>query len=146
VPDGRWWLGTPRGVLRLDAPGRWALDGEQPGPLEGSVAGLAVVGRTLWVGTAGGLWARGADGWQPHAPGPPERPGVRAVAAAGEAGDLWVACEDRLVRYVPAARAVRAAYTPQNSGLGSTRVEGLAESGGVLWVATRAGITRFQVS
>jgi hypothetical protein len=144
APDERWWLGTPRGVFRLGGDGRWELAGEQPGPLGAEVHSLALVRGALWAGTAVGLWERVGDGWSAHPPEATEAV-VRALAAAGDQGALWVAWEDRLTRYDPRTGKAEVVHTPAGSGLGSVRVTGLGEGGGFLWVATRSGVSRLHL-
>jgi ligand-binding sensor domain-containing protein len=143
TPDRTWWLGTARGLWRRTAAGHWEPAGEQPGPAQAEVTDLLVTGDTLWAATTDGLWARDASGWCRHLP---ERPGdegvIRALAAAADPASLWLACEDRLLRYEPAGRKVLASYTPRNSGLGSTRITALRQGDATLWAIGQGGISR----
>jgi ligand-binding sensor domain-containing protein len=140
--DGAWWLGTSRGVYRL-VEGSWELAGEQPGPLQAAVAGLVVLGDTLWAATESGLWARRGGAWVAHqtAPGRDPYP-VQALAPAAGAAALWLAGPDGVVRFDPAGGAAAARYTVADSGLAGRRVTGLAEAAGALWVVTHSGISR----
>jgi ligand-binding sensor domain-containing protein len=144
--DGIWWLGTAQGAYQLLG-GGWNLAGEQPGPVQAAVHALAVVQGRLWAATEAGLYVRQANGWILHGAGPQNQPFVvRALAAAVVAGELWLAREDGVVRYDPTTRAVRAQYTPADSGLASRRVTALVESAGALWIVTQAGISRLALS
>jgi ligand-binding sensor domain-containing protein len=141
-PDGAWWLGTPHGLLRAGPGGRWEPVGEQGGPPPAEVTDLGVIGGTLWVATTAGLWARGSSVWQRHlAEGAAGDAVFRAVAAA-DPGSLWLALEDRIVRYEPAGRGVLAEHLPGDSGLGSVRVRALRQGAGALWVVTECGVSR----
>jgi ligand-binding sensor domain-containing protein len=142
APDGAWWLGTARGVFRL-AGGRWELSGEHPGPVEAEVNGLAVVGGDVWVAAATGLWQRREGGWRHH---PAAGDGALRVVAAAGGGALWLAAADRVLRYDPAAGAVRTAFTPADSGLPGRQVTGLLEHGGSLWVTARGGVGRLTLN
>jgi ligand-binding sensor domain-containing protein len=139
--DGTWWLGTSRGLQRATAAGGWEAAGERPGPGSAEVADLVAVGDTLWVATTAGLWARDAAGWRQHFP-PAGEAVVRAVTPAADPGVLWLAGEDRLVRYEPAGRRALAEHLPRDSGLGSARVTALREGAGALWVVTACGTSR----
>lgn len=93
--DGRWWLTTPRGVLRADAPdGPWRRAAPPLGSLESY--GVAAGGGDFFVGTERGLLvASAADrAPAPAAPAPAPRkaessaPTGLAPAAAGAVADL----------------------------------------------------------
>jgi ligand-binding sensor domain-containing protein len=143
TPDGAWWVGTTRGVWGCSPARCLEPTGEQSGPTEAEVTDLVVLGDTLWAATTDGLWARDGSGWQPHdVEGSKERGAVRTVAPAADPRILWLAAEDRLLRYDPAGRRVLATYTPRSSGLGSARITALREGGGVLWVVTSCGTYR----
>lgn len=140
LPDQTWWLGTTRGAYQL-RDGRWALAGEQPGPLQAEVHALAVIGGELWAATAEGLWSRRAGAWlarNPAAPATP--PAVYALAPAIARPGIWLAREDGVARYDPATGAAGEPYTPINSGMPSRRAHALVERDGILWIVTRAGI------
>lgn len=141
-PGGQWWMGTVRGVYRL-VDGQWELAGEQPGPVEAGVHALATSGGTLWAATEAGLWARHALGWHEHSV---DSQLVRAIAPAGDTGQLWVAWEDGIVCYDPTTGKVKQSYTPANSGLSSRRVTAMVQDGGCLWIVTEAGTNRLNLA
>lgn len=147
--DGIWWLGTDRGLYR-QAGGRWDFCKEEPGPLAGGIYDLATIDGRLWVAGESGLWARQGNGneWTGHGLDEQDRSlGVWALAAA-DAGRLWLAREDGVVRYDPGTGAVDDGYrfTPADSGLASLRVTAMQQTARHLWICTQAGLSRFQLS
>lgn len=145
TPDGQWWLGATQGVYRLVS-GEWELVGEQPGPLQAGVRALAVLHGQLWAATEMGLWMRRGEKWEPYDAVPDDNLwDVRALAPASSNSALWLARQDRVVRYDPATRMQSIQYTRANSGLGSCRVTALAEIDGDLWIVTQAGISHIKL-
>lgn len=141
---GGWWLGTGQGVYQLVGTG-WRLEGEQPGPQQSDISALVKIDGGLWVASSSGLWQRDQGHWVEHSGAClAQDPGIRAVAAASS-HRLWVARADGVALYDPHSQAVLKCHTPQNSGLGSSRVTALLEDQGSLWVATTAGISRLNL-
>lgn len=145
-PEGStWWLGTGGGIYRrVFRRGTWGWQyvGEPDGPGRTGIRAMVWAHDALWVGTEAGLWSYSEDRWVRHPvdPADPEA-GVRALAPASAGGAVWIAREDGVALYHP-VNGLTALFTPSRSGLGSRRVVALLENAGMLWIVTRAGISR----
>ncbi len=109
-PDGRPWLGTTRGLRRLNAEG----DGWEDVPGAGSamVTALSVDGDRVWAAGTGEMWAWRWDGaeLQPtlHLDTSHHLPLVAfSGVAAGDSGGVWLTSTRGLVRVDTADRSVR---------------------------------------
>jgi ligand-binding sensor domain-containing protein len=141
--DGTWWAGTTEGVYRY-INGAWSAANEQPGPGLSEVYSLIAHGKKLWAAAANGLWRRTGNTWESHNDAQPRI--VRAIAVAGDENKLWLAETDAVVRYSPDTKTIDRSYSVENHGIGSRRVEALAEIRGDLWIATAAGLSRLRLN
>lgn len=141
--DGHWWVGTLQGVYEYTK-GKWRRASAAPGPRLAEVNALAIVHKQLWAATENGLFVRAGDGWIEH--NDHDLSFVRVLAAAGDREKLWLALADGIVRYDPVNRTIDKPYTTFEHGLASRRVTAMVESGGNLWIATEAGISRLKLT
>ena len=139
VPGRRQLLvATTGGLTRLDPE-----SGRGRHTTAGDVTAMAVVGRTVWVGTASGR-VRPIDAETLRPVGPTIDVGapVNSLAPSRTAtGRLWVGTEGAGVWQVETTGA-RGPTRTATAFVGSqqTTVTGLTESDGLLWIATTSGV------
>lgn len=144
APDGELWIGTRRGLQRLQrgsaGPRVVAADGLPPV----SVSDLLVdrAGR-LWLGSLdAGLWVREASGWRQYGPSD----GLASLTAGrireDPDGALWIGTVAGLQRFA------QGRFDPPlgaDQGLSSDVVRALqVDVEGSVWVGTDGGIDRFR--
>lgn len=120
---------------------RWETIGVADGLPSAKVSAVLVDGDRVWAGTDAGLAAlgRGAVKVVGTAEGLPF-PVVTALAKSPLTGDLWVGTMGGLAR-LSAGRVD--AFTQLDSGLANNVVYGVTVDGADVWVATAAGLSRY---
>jgi len=133
--DGGWWLGTHRGLWRMDAEGLVSPQAPLPDP---RVTDLLVEGGDVWIATRGGL-AHVRDGMLTSAGVPPGLDGEFLTSLKRDSrGRLWIGSnENGLYRLWPDGRLEH--MHPGNGRLPHNSVWSLHASDDAYWVGTFAG-------
>lgn len=133
--DGGWWLGTHRGLWRMDAEGQARPHSPLPDP---RVTDLLVEGGDLWIATRGGL-AHVRDGVLTSAGVPPALDGEFLTSLMRDSrGRLWIGSNERgLYRLWPDGRLEH--LHPGNGRLPHNSIWSLHASADAYWVGTFAG-------
>jgi diguanylate cyclase (GGDEF)-like protein len=133
--DGGWWLGTHRGLWRMDAEGNVRPHSPLPDP---RVTDLLVEGADVWIATRGGL-AHVRDGVLTTAGVPPELAGEFLTSLKRDVrGRLWIGSNERgLYRLWPDGRLEH--LHPGNGRLPHNSIWSLHASPDAYWVGTFAG-------
>ena len=135
APDGGWWLGTHRGLWRMDAAGQVTPQSPLPDP---RVTDLLVEGGDVWITTRGGL-AHLRDGVLTSAGVPPGLEGEFLTSLMRDSrGRLWIGSNERgLFRLWPDGRLEH--LYPGNGRLPHNSVWALHSGPEAYWVGTFAG-------
>ncbi|QWT21264.1 hypothetical protein KPL74_04515 [Bacillus sp. NP157] len=161
--QGVLWVATTHGLATLDDAGKWHRVGAAEGYPGGNPEGMMLdPSGTLWVADATQTWKLLPDGHRFELAGtmivmdriyahlPPDSTrlgdGHDGEALVDSSGALWTATDNGLSRSVPLAdgRSVTEEMTPKN-GLSSDYVLFFLEDREHdIWVATHAGLERFQ--
>lgn len=131
--DGRWWIGTQRGLFRETAPGRWQHHTLGTGLPDPWVTALAGWGGSAWVGTFGGGLLRFTAGKWRSVPLPN---GAGRVSALAAGRSLWCGTPTGLVQI----SRFGARTLDVQDGLPSAEVYSLAADGDRIAVGTSAGL------
>ncbi|GAB2502074.1 diguanylate cyclase [Arenimonas alkanexedens] len=132
---GGWWLGTHRGLWRMDAQGQATPQSPLPDP---RVTDLLVEGDDVWIATRGGL-ARLRDGVLTTAGVPPELDGEFLTSLMRDSrGRLWIGSNERgLYRLWPDGELEH--LWPGNGRLPQNSIWALHASTDAYWIGTFAG-------
>ena len=153
-PDGRVWIGTIGGAVRIVDPMRGQLgeilpraDISRGGLPKGRV--LAMVngpGSQVYIGTQQGLFRSDDDGRHVQRVAVPTRAADAAVwALAYRDGMLWVGGFDGLWVLSLDGAAAPALVRHEGAPLGDMRINDILPlADGAAWIATRAGLARLQ--
>jgi diguanylate cyclase (GGDEF)-like protein len=133
--DGGWWLGTHRGLWRMDAEGVATAQMPLPDP---RVTDLLVEGGDVWIATRGGL-AHLRDGVLTSAGVPPALNGEFLTSLMRDSrGRLWIGSNERgLYRLGPDGSLEH--LHPGNGRLPHNSIWALHASADAFWVGTFAG-------
>ena len=141
APGGAAWVGTARGLARIDGSDDWFF--EDADGLPGNYISALYVDSgndTVWVGTEHGVGEFHAEPWAPVESAGAPAPVERVTAIAGEQdGTLWVGTLHGLLFRRDGVWQVA------NGPLPGRQITALAVSpGGTLWVGTLNGLARFE--
>ncbi|NIA56840.1 diguanylate cyclase [Massilia sp. TW-1] len=151
-PDGRVWMGTVGGVIRVIDPLRGEVGVIHPradatgGGLPGGrvLALLNGPGNSVFIGTQQGLFRSDDDGRHVRRVAVPTRPATAAVWALGyRDGVLWVGGLDGVWRLSLGRGGDLTVLRHEEASLGDARVaQILPLPDGSAWLGTRAGLAR----
>jgi ligand-binding sensor domain-containing protein/signal transduction histidine kinase len=140
-PDaGGVWLGTTAGIYRFDGK-RLTLVHRPPQWGSTPLTALALQKDHLWIGTGAGLWLAHGPDVSPQTDPAGFGSGPVAALFQAPAGHRWVAAAGRLVRLDGSASVV---LGPGEGLRNSNPTSVLEDRHGNVWMATRAGLVRYQ--
>lgn len=120
---------------------QWETIGKTEGLPSDKVLAVLADGPRVWAGTEEGLvmWENGNIRVFDATDGLPF-PAVTALAVSASSGDLWIGTMGGLARLSAGRMDV---FTQLNSGLANNVIYGVATDGTDVWVATAAGLSRY---